>query len=117
LAIVDGAPVNRRRLTNIGTFRAYMTAYLRQHPMINQEMTLMVRQLAPTPQGLPLEVYAFCKDKAWVTYEGVQADIFDHLLAILPAFDLRIYQTPTGDDVAALRQTLAPSAITDSPDR
>ena len=117
LAIVDGAPVNRRRLTNIGTFRAYMTAYLRQHPMINQEMTLMVRQLAPTPQGLPLEVYAFCKDKAWVTYEGVQADIFDHLLAILPAFDLRVYQTPTGDDVAALRQSLAPSAIPDAPDR
>jgi miniconductance mechanosensitive channel len=100
-------PVNRRRLTNIGTFRAYVTAYLRQHPMINQEMTLMVRQLAPTPQGLPLEIYAFCRDKTWVTYEGVQADMFDHLLAILPTFDLRIYQTPTGDDIASLHRVLA----------
>ena len=103
---------NRRRLTNIGTFRAYMTAYLRHHPMINQDMTLMVRQLAPSPQGLPLEIYAFCRDKAWVTYEGVQADIFDHLLAILPAFNLRVCQAPTGDDVASLRRSLEPPAPT-----
>jgi miniconductance mechanosensitive channel len=101
--------VNGRRLTNIGTFRAYVTAYLRQHAMINADMTLMVRQLAPTPQGLPLEIYAFCKDKAWVAYEGVQADIFDHLLAVLPAFDLRVHQAPTGDDVAALRPVIESS--------
>jgi miniconductance mechanosensitive channel len=107
--------VNQRRLTNIGTFRAYMTAYLQHHPMINQDMTLMVRQLAPTPQGLPLEVYAFCTDKAWVAYEGVQADIFDHLLAILPAFDLRVHQSPTGDDVANLRQALEPGHLSTNP--
>ena len=64
---------------------------------------------------MPLEIYAFCMDKAWVTYEGVQADIFDHLLAILPAFDLRVHQTPTGDDVAALRQTLEPQQYAASP--
>jgi len=106
LTLEEGDLINRRRLTNIGTFRAYVTAYLRQHPMINQDMTLMVRQMAPTPQGLPLEIYAFCKEKAWVTYEGVQADILDHLLAILPAFDLRVHQTPTGDDIAALHRAL-----------
>ena len=115
LTAAESDPVNQRRLTNIGTFRAYIAAYLQHHPMINQDMTLMVRQLAPTPQGLPLEIYAFCKDKAWVTYEGVQADIFDHLLAILPAFDLRVHQTPTGDDVAALRQTLEPPQYAASP--
>ena len=109
MGLEAGDTLNGRRLTNIGTFRTYVTAYLRQHPMINPDMTLMVRQLAPTPQGLPLEIYAFCKDKAWVAYEGVQADIFDHLLAILPAFDLQVHQAPTGDDVASLRKVLDPS--------
>jgi miniconductance mechanosensitive channel len=93
---------NIRRLTNIGTFRAYATAYLRNHPMINSNMTLMVRQLAPTPHGLPLEIYAFCRDKAWVNYEGVQSDIFDHLLAIAGEFDLKIYQYPAGTDIQKL---------------
>lgn len=91
--------VNARRMTNIGTFRAYAVAYLQAHPMIHTEMTLMVRQLAPTVSGLPLEVYAFCRDKAWVNYEGVQADIFDHLLSIAGEFDLKIYQNPTGSDI------------------
>lgn len=91
-----------RQLTNIGTFRAYASAYLRHHPMINTEMTLMVRQLSPTQHGLPLEIYAFCRDKAWVNYEGVQADIFDHLLAIAGEFDLKIYQYPTGTDIQKL---------------
>lgn len=91
-----------RRLTNIGTFRAYASAYLRNHPMINTEMTLMVRQLAPTQHGLPLEIYAFCRDKAWVNYEGVQADIFDHLLAVASEFELKIYQYPTGSDIQKL---------------
>jgi miniconductance mechanosensitive channel len=94
--------VNTRRLTNIGTFRAYASAYLRNHPMINPAMTLMVRQLAPGSHGLPLEVYAFCKDKAWVNYEAVQADIFDHLLAIAGEFNLRIYQNPAGADIHRL---------------
>ncbi len=84
--------VNSRRLTNIGTLRAYVRAYLENHPDINQDMTLMVRQRPPTEHGLPLEIYCFCADKDWVNFEGVQSDIFDHLLAILPAFKLRAYQ-------------------------
>lgn len=84
--------INSRRLTNIGTLRAYMQAYLENHPDINKEMTLMVRQRPPTELGVPLEIYCFCSDKRWVNYEGIQSDIFDHLLAILPAFKLRAYQ-------------------------
>ena len=84
--------LNSRRLTNIGTFRAYLEAYLRKHPNINQELTLMVRQLAPNELGLPLEVYCFSAQKAWVQYEKVQADIFDHVMAMLNIFDLRAFQ-------------------------
>jgi len=84
--------LNSRRLTNIGTMRAYLAAYLRHHPKINQDMTLMVRQRPPTELGLPLEIYCFCADKDWVAYEGIQADIFDHALAMLPVFGLRAYQ-------------------------
>jgi miniconductance mechanosensitive channel len=90
--------VNGRHLTNIGTFRAYVAAYLRNHPMINQNMTFLVRQLAPTQHGLPLEIYVFCKDKVWANYEAIQADIFDHILAVVPEFDLRVFQDPTGGD-------------------
>lgn len=93
---------NIRRLTNIGTFRAYAAAYIQNHPMINTDMTCMVRQLAPTQNGLPLEIYAFCKDKVWSHYEAVQADIFDHLLAIAPEFDLKIYQYPSGSDIRGM---------------
>ncbi len=89
-------PVNTRRITNIGTFRAYVE---RSHPGIHQNMTLMVRQLAPTPEGLPLELYCFTNTVAWVNYEGIQADIFDHLLAILPEFGLQVYQAPSGQDM------------------
>jgi len=92
-------PINGRRLTNIGTFRAYVVAYLRNHPMINTDMTFLVRQLAPTAQGLPIEIYVFCKDKAWANYEAIQADIFDHILAVIPEFDLKVYQQPSGHDV------------------
>tara|TARA_R110002153_G_scaffold27084_5_gene84320 strand:- start:54559 stop:55800 length:1242 start_codon:yes stop_codon:yes gene_type:complete len=84
--------INSRRLTNIGTLRAYMQAYLENHPDINKDMTLMVRQRPPTELGVPLEIYCFCANKNWVSYEGIQSDIFDHLLAILPAFKLRAYQ-------------------------
>ena len=94
--------VNGRRMTNVGTFRAYIGAYLRNHPKINQEMTFLVRQLDPTPNGLPLQIYVFCNDIAWANYEAVQADIFDHLLAIMGAFDLRVFQAPSGGDVRAL---------------
>jgi len=92
---------NARRLTNIGTFREYTVRYLRQHPNIHKGMTLMVRQLNPTPQGLPLEVYVFSNDVAWVSYEGIQSDIFDHIMAIVPEFGLRLYQQPSGSDVEA----------------
>jgi miniconductance mechanosensitive channel len=84
--------VNSRRLTNIGSLRAYLEAYLRHHPKINQDMTLMVRQRPSTELGVPLEIYCFSADKNWVAYEGIQADIFDHALAMLPVFGLRAYQ-------------------------
>lgn len=94
--------INGRRLTNIGTFRAYCVAYLRNHPKIHQDMTLLVRQLAPTAQGLPIEIYVFSNDTAWVNYEDIQGDIFDHLLSVLPEFGLRVYQTPSGADLEAI---------------
>jgi miniconductance mechanosensitive channel len=94
----SGIPANRRRLTNLGTFRAYVEGFLRNHPKIHQEMTLMVRQLPSDGQGVPIEIYAFSNDTAWATYEGIMADIFDHLLAIIPEFDLRVFQEPTGGD-------------------
>jgi miniconductance mechanosensitive channel len=90
--------VNGRRLTNIGVFRSYVEAYLRQHPMIHQNMTFIVRQLSPSEKGLPIEIYVFCKDTNWTAYESVQADIFDHILAVVPEFDLRVFQEPSGSD-------------------
>ena len=102
-ARVDNASLaNGRRMTNIGTFRAYVVAYLRHHPMIRQDMTFLVRQLPPTQYGLPLEIYVFSKDQVWANYEAIQADIFDHVLAVLPEFDLRVYQNPTGADFRIL---------------
>ena len=97
-------PANGRRLTNIGTFRAYLVAFLRQHPLINQEMTLLVRQLEPTPRGLPLQIYVFSSDKRWIEYEGIVSDLFDHILSVMKEFDLRAYQEPSGFD---FRQSLA----------
>lgn len=95
-------PVNTRRLTNVGTFRAYMEAYLKAHPGVAKEKTLMVRQRDPTPEGLPLEVYCFANTVVWEQYEATQSDIFDHFLAILPEFDLRLFQAPTGQDMRGL---------------
>jgi len=92
-----------RRLTNLGTFRAYVVEYLRAHPDTHKGLTLMVRQLDPTPQGLPLQVYVFTSDTAWIAYEGIQSDIFEHLLAVLPEFGLRVFQQPTGGDIQTLR--------------
>jgi len=94
--------VNGRRMTNIGTFRAYVTAYLRHHPMIHQDMTFLVRQLQSSQYGLPIEIYVFSKDQEWANYEAIQADIFDHVLAVVAEFDLRVYQNPTGDDIRKL---------------
>jgi miniconductance mechanosensitive channel len=91
-------PVNGRALTNIGVFRAYINQYLQHHPGISQEMTLLVRQLAPTEMGLPLEIYAFTNDIRWAVYETIQSDIFDHLFAVATEFGLHIFQNPSGND-------------------
>ena len=93
---------NGRRQTNIGVFRAYIKSYLANHPHINKNMTFLVRHLQPTSQGLPIEIYVFSNDKIWVNYEDIQADIFDHILAILPEFGLRIFQDPSGLDFQSL---------------
>lgn len=94
--------INGRRLTNLGTFRAYVAAYLHHHPMVHKELTYMVRHLAPGPEGLPIEIYAFSTDQRWVYYESIQADIFDHILAVIPEFELRVFQSPTGGDIQRL---------------
>ena len=98
-----GSGVNFRRLTNVGTFRAYVKEYLKRHPQINQNMTIMVRQMSPEAEGLPLEIYVFTNDTRWIVYEDIQADIFDHLLSALPEFGLRMYQHPAGSDVRSIR--------------
>jgi len=98
----ENLAVNARRLTNIGTLRAYIDRYLAQHPDINQDMTRMVRQLSPTPEGVPIEIYCFTSDTRWVVYEGVQADIFDHILAMVPEFGLQVYQRPSGADLVGI---------------
>jgi miniconductance mechanosensitive channel len=97
--------VNGRRLTNIGTLRAYITAYLKQHPRLHHGLTTMVRQLNPGPDGLPLEIYCFASSTEWVAYEDIQSDIFDHILAIVPEFELRIFQNPSGRDFENLIRT------------
>lgn len=94
--------VNGRHLTNIGTFRAYVNAYLKDHPKIHRGMTFMVRQLPPSQYGLPIEIYVFSNDQDWVNYEAIQSDIFDHILAIIPMFDLKVYQNPTGADFKSI---------------
>jgi miniconductance mechanosensitive channel len=98
LSVNGNLPVNGRRLTNLGTFRAYIVEYLRSHPKIRKDMTVLVRQLAPGPTGLPLEIYAFTDTTDWIAYEAIQADIFDHLLAVVPEFGLRVFQELTGSD-------------------
>ncbi len=97
--------VNGRRMTNIGTFRAYIEAYLKNHKKIHQDMTFLIRQLPPGPNGLPLEIYVFTNDTVWSHYEAIQSDIFDHILAVVPEFDLRVFQNPTGGDFAKLGTT------------
>jgi len=97
-------PVNQKRLTNIGTFRKYIEAYLEAHPKIHNDMTFLVRQLQPSEKGLPIEIYVFSNDQEWANYEAIQSDIFDHILAIVPEFNLKIFQNPTGDDFKKLIQ-------------
>lgn len=102
--IDDSVLVNGRRMTNLGTFRAYLESYLRDHPKISKNLTFLVRQLDPGPTGLPIEVYVFSSDQVWANYEAIQADIFDHILAVIPEFGLKVYQNPTGADFQNLTQ-------------
>ncbi|WP_238650545.1 mechanosensitive ion channel family protein [Paenibacillus piscarius] len=101
--------VNGRQLTNIGVFREYVQAYLRNHPKIHKDMTLIVRQLEAGDSGLPLEIYAFSNETAWGVYESVQSDIFDHIFAIIPLFGLRVFQNPTGQDIVHLKERVITS--------
>jgi miniconductance mechanosensitive channel len=107
-------------MTNIGTFRHYLIAYLRQHPKVNQQMTFLVRQLQPTDSGLPMEIYVFSSDQAWANYEEIQSDIFDHVYSVLPIFELRAFQNLTGQDVIdglklmAAAQGLSAEAMVDT---
>jgi miniconductance mechanosensitive channel len=103
--------INGRRLTNLGTFRAYCVAYLKNHPKVHKQgMTLLVRQLAPTEKGIPIELYCFTNDIAWVNYEDIQGDLFDHMLSILPEFGLSPFQSPSGADVEKAGALLKGSA-------
>ena len=94
--------MNGRRLTNLGTFREYLKSYLKQRSDIHKGLTFLVRHLDPGSNGLPIEIYVFAKTIEWGTYEDIQADIFDHIFAVVPQFDLRIFQLPTGTDLQGL---------------
>ncbi|ERI50556.1 mechanosensitive ion channel protein MscS [Pseudomonas sp. EGD-AK9] len=111
----NGPSANRRRMTNIGTFRAYAEAYLKNHPQIRQDMTCMVRQLQPGAEGIPLEIYCFTGTTNWLEYERIQSDIFDYLLALLPEFDLALYQQPAGNDLRQGLQALSQRLPSQSP--
>lgn len=101
-----GDHIGAHHLTNINVFRAYIQAYLESHPSIHQDMTVLVRQLDPSPTGLPIEIYVFSKTTEWIGYEAIQAEIFDHLLAIVPEFDLRVFQEPSGSDFESLVRSI-----------
>ncbi|MGH8783640.1 MAG: mechanosensitive ion channel family protein [Cupriavidus necator] len=103
LTAAGNDPVNRRRLTNVGTFRAYGIAYLKAHPEIHHDLLLNVRMMEPDSQGIPVEIYCFTALTAWMDYERIQGDVFDHLLAILPEMGLRLYQAPSGADLSGVR--------------
>jgi miniconductance mechanosensitive channel len=98
----DLSVANGIRLTNLGIFRKYLECYLKDHPDIQHKMTTMVRQLQSTDKGIPIEIYGFSSDKEWEAYENVQSDIFDHILAVIPEFELRVFQNPTGADFKQL---------------
>ncbi len=90
--------VNGRRMTNLGIFRKYLEEYLKNHPKIHKDLTFLIRQLQPTETGIPMEIYVFSNDQAWANYEGIQADIFDHIIASIPEFELNVFQNPSGED-------------------
>ncbi len=100
--VEDHEIYNGRRMTNLGTFRIYLQNYLKAHPMIHDNMTFLVRQLQPGANGIPMEIYVFSKDQVWANYEAIQADIFDHVLAIIPEFGLKVFQNPSGEDFLSL---------------
>jgi miniconductance mechanosensitive channel len=102
--IDNSVVVNGRRQTNLGVFRTYLERYLNNLPFISEDMTFIVRQLQPGDNGIPMEIYVFSKVQAWVDYEGIQSDIFDHILAVIPEFELTVFQTPTGSDLRALKK-------------
>jgi miniconductance mechanosensitive channel len=101
--VSDEDRISGRRQTNVGIFRKYLEVYLYQHPMVSNELTFLVRQLQPTPTGLPIEIYVFSTSTAWAVYEGVQSDIFDHVLAVIPEFELKVFQQPSGSDISNLK--------------
>lgn len=98
----DDSVYNARKMTNIGTFRVYLEKYLSAHPKIHSGMTFLVRQLQPSDKGIPIEIYVFSNDQEWANYEAIQADIFDHVLAIVSAFGLHVFQSPSGEDFRKL---------------
>ncbi|UCG27878.1 MAG: mechanosensitive ion channel [Bacteroidales bacterium] len=100
--IDDSIVVNGRRITNLGTFRKYVEEYLKNHSSIHNDMTFLVRHLQPTDKGIPMEIYVFSNDQRWANYEAIQADIFDHLLAVIPEFELQVFQSPSGEDFQKL---------------
>lgn len=106
-SVDDNELINGRRMTNVGTFRKYIKAYLKDHPKIHKGLTFLVRQLPPGEHGLPIEIYVFSNDQDWVNYEEIQADIFDHLLAVLPLFELTIYQRPTNAALGQVARTMS----------
>ncbi len=98
--------VNGRRQTNLGVFRQYITLYLQRHPKVHNDMTFLVRHLQSTDKGVPVEIFVFCREQSWPVYESIQADIFDHIIAAVPEFDLRVFQNPTGEDFRRLGETM-----------
>ncbi len=106
IGIEDDTIPNGRHQTNLGVFRKYLENYLQNNPNVNKEMTFLVRHLQPTETGIPIEIYVFSKNKNWVDYESIQADIFDHILAIIPEFELRVFQSPSGNDIRDLSEKI-----------
>jgi len=105
--IEDEWAPNEHRPTNLGIFRKYLEEYLKNNPSINNDLTILVRQLQATVTGIPIEIYAFSKEKRWIEYEAIQDNIFDHILAIIPEFGLRVFQSPSGHDISDLTEKIS----------
>lgn len=109
--IDDSVLVNRRRMTNLGTFRAYVVAYLKHHPYVHKDLTFLIRQLEADKDGVPIQIYVFINQTAWVQYEAIQSDIFDHLLAVVPEFGLRVFQNPSSYNFEKIADSLEGTKI------